>query len=451
MIWAVLPEGCIASDPSGCQDSRGFTFDVDESSTWFSRGLYELFLYEENRLGLRGNALYGDDSVTLGVQGDGLPTLTDQVIAGFATKDFYLGQIGLNPRPVNFTTFNDPQPSFLQSLMDMRGIPSRSWAYTAGAYNNIPKVFGSLTLGGYDAARFVPNNLTFDFGPDISQDFLVAIRSITTDVSELPLLPTGIYAPINTLVSHLWLPKEACEAFEQAFGLVWDDESALYLVDDDLHSRLEEQNPTITFRLGPSLNGDSVDIKMPYSSFDLTASHPLVNGSSKYFPLKRAANDSQYNLGRTFLQNAYLIADFERSNFSVSQALLPESSTSQNLVSILPPANLTLISETADESLRGGEIAGIVIGVAATVIGVACFVAWLLRKRRRKERADTDGTEVHRPQLFKRLRKPKLEGDEPTTTRTGKEIEMDAQLTRYELPNTTRHELPSPKPLTELP
>lgn len=381
MIWVVVPEGCIASDPSNCPTARGFTFKRNESSTWSDNDLYELDLYEESRIGYRGNAMYGYDSVKLGWPGDASPTLDHQVIAGFATKDVYLGQIGLDPRPVNFTTANDPQTSILQSLRDARLIPSRSWSYTAGSYNNVPKTYGSLTLGGYDSTRFVPNNLSFNFGPDISQDFLVAIQAITTDISTASLLPTGIFAPVNTLISHLWLPLDACRAFEQAFGLVWDNVTKLYLVNDDLHATLLKQKPNVTFKLGPSLTGDSVEIRMPYSSFDLTATSPLVNGSKKYFPLKRAANDSQYNLGRAFLQNAHLSADYERSKFSVSQALFPDSSTPRNLVSILPPGNDTSSAEARRRSLAAGGIAGIVVGVAAAV-GILCSASWVVYRRR---------------------------------------------------------------------
>jgi len=43
---------------------------------------------------------------------------------------------------------------------------------------------------------------------------------------------------------------------------------------------------------------------LPYAAFDLVADYPLVIDSSRYFPLMRAANESQYTLGRTFLQEA---------------------------------------------------------------------------------------------------------------------------------------------------
>lgn len=93
--------------------------------------LYSLIAWVENMLGLSGNAYYGYDTVHLGVPGSGLPVLDHQLIAGFATNDFWLGSLGLSPLPFNFTDFNDPLPSFLTSLRNKSPVPSTSWAYTA--------------------------------------------------------------------------------------------------------------------------------------------------------------------------------------------------------------------------------------------------------------------------------------------------------------------------------
>jgi hypothetical protein len=95
--------------------------------------------------------------------------------------------------------------------------------------------------------------------------------------------------------------------FENAFGLIWDNGTELYLVNDSLHNALLLQNSSVAFTLG-NLSGEKVNITLPYSAFDLTASSPLVPNTTHYFPLKRAANSSQYTLGRTFFQEAYVIA-----------------------------------------------------------------------------------------------------------------------------------------------
>ena len=118
----------------------------------------------------------------------------------------------------------------------------------------------------------------------------------------------------------IYLPLESCQAFENAFGLTYDDEVRLYTVDDSLHQSLTTSNPNITFELGNSLTGGpTVDIVLPYASFDLLASprRGVVN-ATKYFPLKRAANESQYTLGRTFLQEAYVSSSIITITFGES-------------------------------------------------------------------------------------------------------------------------------------
>lgn len=102
---------------------------------------------------------------------------------------------------------------------------------------------------------------------------------------------------------------EACQAFEGAFGLEWNDTAKVYWVNDTLHQRLLEANPTVTFGIRDPEGGPTADIVLPYASFDLQATYPLVNDTKGYFPLLRAANASQYTLGRTFLQEAYVSCD----------------------------------------------------------------------------------------------------------------------------------------------
>ena len=38
-----------------------------------------------------------------------------------------------------------------------------------------------MVLGGYDASKFKPNNLTFDFGPDDSRELLLELNEIKTE------------------------------------------------------------------------------------------------------------------------------------------------------------------------------------------------------------------------------------------------------------------------------
>ncbi|KAF2109195.1 aspartic peptidase domain-containing protein [Lophiotrema nucula] len=408
--WLVLSEAC--TDDSSCSENRGRVYQRDNSSTWEEYGSYELNTFLEERVGLDGDGLYGYDTLGLGWTGDDLPSLEHQLLAGILTEDFYIGSLAVNPRPTNFTNFNDPIPSLIQSLKNSNTpIPSSSWSYTAGGYNLSPKVFGSLVLGGYDTTRFTPNDLTFPFGADISLDFQVAIQSITTNASDTSLLSNGIISYLDTLVAEIWLPTAACKKFEDTFGLVWDDQSELYLLNDSLHDSLLSKNPVISFKLGPEVNGDSVTIDLPYWNWYLTATSALLgNHSGLYFPLKRAANDSQYVLGRTFLQSAHISADYERNVFNLSQALYPSTSTSESIVAILP-----ILEETpgaggggngnnnnpggkSSSGLGTGAIAGIAVGGAIIALAIAA-VTFILRRRRKRtkeeEAHELEDTDAH--------------------------------------------------------
>jgi hypothetical protein len=168
-------------------------------------------------------------------------------------------------------------------------------------------VFGSLILGGYDVKKAGSKNMTFNLASDISRDLTVGLQSISTVLSNKPieLLPKGIFTFVDSTVSHIWLPKAACEQFESALGLSWNETVGLYLINDTLHDILLSQNPSFTFKIGSlDSNSATIDIVLPYAAFDLTVTEPIVAEKTKYFPIMRAANDTQFTLGRTFLQEA---------------------------------------------------------------------------------------------------------------------------------------------------
>ena len=129
--WAVLPEGCIQSDPANCTVARGGVFQPNSSSTWAqntdtANGLFPLLL--DNNIGYTGNGLYGYDTVALGGQGSGGPTLVQQAVAGIATKDFYLGLFGLNPQPSTLPDGSKPLPDYVSKLNESGLVPSSARA-----------------------------------------------------------------------------------------------------------------------------------------------------------------------------------------------------------------------------------------------------------------------------------------------------------------------------------
>ncbi|KUJ09801.1 acid protease [Mollisia scopiformis] len=372
----VAPEGCISFDPSNCAVLRGGEFYLNASSTWstntanLSSNIYPLLV--DTQLGYNGRAELGFDVVTLGWKGSGGPTLQNQTVGGFAAKDTYLGLFGISPRASNFTTFDNPIPSYVQNLRNQSLIPSISWAYTAGNQYRLDQVLGSLVLGGYDKSKLVENDVTWTFNSEDSQDLTVQIESIIVSDStkNTSLLPSPIPSFLDSSLPYIWLPVEACKLFEKAFNLVWDNVTELYLVNDTQHDILQAQNASLTFTLGNLTAGVSVNITLPYAAFDLTASSPLVTNTSRYFPLKRAANDSQYVLGRTFFQEAYVIADYERGNFSVSQCNW-DAEASQEIVPIYPPGangSLTAFPKESSSSKHNSLIVDLPAGVGAGII-----------------------------------------------------------------------------------
>ncbi|KEQ63743.1 acid protease, partial [Aureobasidium melanogenum CBS 110374] len=394
-IWAVLEEGCTIVNPnldlSSCKQSRGDLFQHNESTSWSIQGLendgiFSLPTYEESLLDLGDNASYGFDSISLGLN-SGLGSIQHTLIAGLVNNKYWVGSLGLSPFGVNFTNFVDPQPSLLSTLFNRSVIPSLSWAYTAGAYYRGQDSFGSLTLGGYDTTRFVDNGVSFPFGADQSRDLLVSLTSITYDsLGSSPLLTQAINIFIDSMVSHLWLPLETCHAFEQAFNLTWDSTYELYLLDNDTHNSLLAQNASFKFNLtngsSPISTSNSVQIVLPYAAFDLTIEPPYVESEQKYFPLKRAQDPSQYTLGRVFLQEAYVVADYDRHNFSVSQTVFPGRGVSQDLVPIYPPESES--HKKGNRKLSTGAIAGIAIAGVALLATILGFLAWRLIRRRRQ-------------------------------------------------------------------
>lgn len=308
--WVVLPEGCTSLDPPDCTTSRGGEFYANRSSTWrknnaTSSAIFSLGL--ESNLGYIGNnGQFGYDTVRLGWQGSGGPSLDQQILAGIVTKQFFLGIFGLNPRPTNFSNFSDPSPSYMSNLKDKSLIPSLSWSYSAGNQYRLNKVLGSLTLGGYDSSRFVSNNVTFVFNEIDSRDLTVVIKgvSVTAGGISTPLSTSSIAAYVDSTTPFIYLPTTVCKKFEAAFELTWNNEVQAYLVNDTLNDKLKAQDATVVFELGNWETDKTVNISLPYAAFDLIAEYPLMPNRTRYFPLVRATNDTQYTLGRAFLQEA---------------------------------------------------------------------------------------------------------------------------------------------------
>lgn len=338
--------------------------------------------------------------------------------------------MGLGITPTNFSAAangtSTDRKTFLSSLAETsRIIPSHSYGYTAGAYyrENRPlslfmmmsndlglkHVPSSLTLGGYDANRFQSHNVSFELDPNL--DPVVALNGITVTAnpppgskstgwsgdSQILLGPadTALYT-IDSSTPYLWLPGTVCSRFEKALGLTYDQNVQLYTFSNDSTQpdTLMSWNLTFNFVVA-DLPGSSktISLTLPYAAFALELTYPFPgkdqgSPSTKYFPLRKADNDTQFTLGRAFLQETYLVVDYERNNFSVYQSTFAtDASTNIRLVDIVLPDNRTLSSgsgKVGSHGLSKGIIIGITIGgvaISAILVGFLIYCIWVRRGR----------------------------------------------------------------------
>ena len=129
--WVISNLGCNQNSPENCSNSRGGLFDIQNSTTWQDQKIY--VLTSEANLGLNTDSDAGDygfDVLSI-PSSNGDVTLDSQVLATIATPDFWLGNLGISPRQVNYD--GTPHPSFITNLNSTNKIPSLSYGYTAGA------------------------------------------------------------------------------------------------------------------------------------------------------------------------------------------------------------------------------------------------------------------------------------------------------------------------------
>ncbi|KAJ4297547.1 hypothetical protein N0V90_005439 [Kalmusia sp. IMI 367209] len=395
--FTVVPGGCQSDiDPPDCANLRGAQvfnsaqspgFLANESDTWSMIGQYDIDL--EDGLNYTSRGLFGYDKVALGPVGDsGELSLDKQVVGGVADMAYYLGHIPLGVTESKFSSQSASNEPLIYQLRNTSNIPSISFSYTAGAKYRLKSVVGQLILGGYDPTRFRPNanDFSFSFSTDPSRLLTVGVDSIiATDTLKgtQSLSSSAHFSLIDSTVPHLWLPRDICDAFEEAFGLTYDSQTDLYLINSTMRDQLQARNPSITIKLIDSLEGAATNfsnIVLPYSAFDLQASYPYYENATRYFPIRRAANDSQYTLGRTMLQEAYLIVDYERANFTLAQAAFTDPLPSANILTIYPPG---FSSATSNSRLSTAAKAGIAIACIAFAI-LTAFVYLFYRRRRRR-------------------------------------------------------------------
>ncbi|PKS09049.1 hypothetical protein jhhlp_003662 [Lomentospora prolificans] len=482
--WVVGSGGCVDREQL-CPKYRGGTLDIWASNTWYSLGDWQLsFPYRD----VEANGNYGLDTLVIrDPQTKTLVALDRALIAAFNTTEFYNGFFGLGIVSGEFGHQVSEAP-FSQMVAKYGWFPSYTYGYTAGAYYKGSGTPSSLVLGGYDEKRFVPHGVEFTLTRDtiLPQALVRGIEvSVPGDKNPpdhwesntfvLSNMNTSFQAIIDSSTPFLWLPQAVCDNFVRALNLTRSDKLDAYELTNDQYGQLKAGDSfTFTFSLSSYDNNDDfghpldvsgvVNITLSAHAFAHTLQYPWNNMAIEYgqqgipyFPIK-VAPDNTFILGRTFLQEAYLLTKYDSTVFSIHQALYPESPLDSEIVAVEQPPNSAYPppSDTGDRhGLSKNQMIGIVAGVVvATLIAlfIFCFCCRRRRKRTRVPKAyteddpkdaassimtETPKTPVARifSKIIRKKRSRKAESVEASGTEANPaEVGADATHELYELP-----------------
>jgi hypothetical protein len=237
----------------------------------------------------------------------------------------------------------------------------------------------------------------------------------------------------DSTIAEMWLPLDVCKAFEDAFGLKYDNKTNLYLVDDTLHQSLLSQDPSITFTLGQKYSTNAtMQITLPYAAFDLEASPPYrgLQQKSRYFPIRQGGNSSQWVLGRTFLQEAYLTVDWERQNFSVA-AVDWTFGKQPSITAIVSPQYAVQSKSIRRKPLSQAAVIGTALGGGFVFALIVIAIGWWFWRRRHQRKladiraqyeaevAAAAAAKKEEPQRPERPEEPPLSPAQESETGTG--------------------------------
>lgn len=223
---------------------------------------------------------------------------------------------------------------------------------------------------------------------------MVATNTLNGTVSLTHELP-GLEMAIDSGVSQLWLPSKICDDLAELLNLTYDPSTELYLISQTARSRLLDLLPEFTFTLAANVSSNkTVSIVVPYAALDMQVGIPVYNENTHYFPIRRAVNESLYVLGRALLQEVYLVVDWERSRFTISQAA-HQTGLDPQIVPIPPLSDEVFESD----EMGAGRVAGICVGVTVVVIVIFSTSYFLWRRKRRPQEAEENvaGDEGKRP------------------------------------------------------
>ncbi|KAJ3572675.1 hypothetical protein NPX13_g4966 [Xylaria arbuscula] len=363
------------------------------------------------------------------------------------------GCLGIGaPGTVN-QTFTTDGPSINASLVpgwlrEQNQLPSNSFSMHIGSAN--PAMPGSLYFGGYDQNRIVGDILTEDddYTKAISLND-IGIRVVDGSspwnftskdgllaANNNSISAAGIKVSVDGCSPYLTLPQSTCDAIAEHLPVKYNKKLGLYIWQQDnaKYSQIVSSASALDFTFLAGSNTKHVTISVPFRHLNLTLTQPLVDTDQQYFPCYTGSTNG-YTLGRAFLQDAFVGANWDAKKWWLAQAPGPNIPTaevvtlngndtditastndwkeswsgswkalttddvqSSQTVSV-PGVTSSAVSDSSSSSSSGlstGAAAGIGVGVgvaALAIIGAALFFFFRRRKATKAELpATSDGT-----------------------------------------------------------
>ncbi|WYZ40813.1 hypothetical protein EsH8_IV_001154 [Colletotrichum jinshuiense] len=320
----------------------------------------------------------------------------------------------------------------------------------------------SLTLGGYERNRALGDIGTFPMDEELPRVFLIDValgvetggspftneyagsvwQGIGNDERGKNLVkssggPTGSAMVLpNAAVPYIYLPPGTCEAAAAQIPVKWNEHLGLYLWDENqptLVSRLINSPAYMAFTFSDE-DATNITVKVPFKLLNLTLnrspSRDWQYRHQLYWPCKpwditykddaESGGENRWQLGRAFLQGAFVGFNYVRGKFYMAQAPGPDMgqhvTLDDNLTTIYSDPSMTFAEswksswaelpthseevgpeyEYFDEPADLGRGPKAVIAVGAVICAVALFASiYLIRRRVQRQKqsraADDDG------------------------------------------------------------
>ena len=323
----------------------------------------------------------------------------------YGTRVGYLS-VG-NPKR-DLTSTQDSANDFPSVLAKQNVTPADSFGLTYGsAALNLD---GSLIFGGYDRARVLGQVGAF---PINDQKMRTELLDITIGIAEGNFSPleedsydgllrldgspraTHKSITISPATPYLSLSPETCAAIAEHIPVTLNKSLGLYTwnTKDPIYNRLLSSAMYLGFIF--HIDAGNLTIQVPFQLLNLKLEAPLAPEPTPYFPCqpytKANKPDTDFVLGRAFLQAAYIAVHWTASRWFLAQAAGPDIDKTD--ISLFNPQSTTLLTtdignfasswrkswgtEPGQHESKGSGLSDWQIGVAVCVPVVVLALAGL--------------------------------------------------------------------------